>query len=135
MPTQSVRVPFPQLGKYRKRALSGRLRRVLRGLGIGVGSPRIGIYRQRQELCHELAEIDRVAGHGFWRFAVVGTDHEIAQVYVRDGERLDEAASCLAALPGVGQVLDRDAQFEMGCGHANGGGGSGRKRAGPRSED
>ena len=53
--------------------------------------------------------------------ALAVTDHEVAHVYVQDIERSREAASCLAALPGVERVLDREAQAEMGCDHANGG--------------
>ena len=52
-------------------------------------------------------------------FAVA--DHQVAHVYVRDTERLDEVRALLEVTPGVDQVLDRDAQAAQGLDHARSG--------------
>jgi predicted AlkP superfamily pyrophosphatase or phosphodiesterase len=52
-------------------------------------------------------------------FAVA--DHQVAHVYVRDGERLEEVRALLAQVPGVDLVLDRDAQVEHGLDHERSG--------------
>jgi len=52
-------------------------------------------------------------------FAMV--DHEIAHVYVADPADVDEAASTLAALPGVAEVMDRAALACVGLDHPNSG--------------
>jgi predicted AlkP superfamily pyrophosphatase or phosphodiesterase len=48
-------------------------------------------------------------------FAVA--DHQIAHVYVRDPRRLPEVRALLAAVPGVGAVLDQDGKREHGLDH------------------
>jgi len=50
-------------------------------------------------------------------FAMV--DHQVAHVYVRRPEDLSVAREVLADLSGVGQILDRDCQADVGMGHAN----------------
>ena len=52
-------------------------------------------------------------------FAVA--DHQVAHVYVNDPALLEEARTVLAAEPGVGEVLDRDAQAARGISHPRGG--------------
>jgi predicted AlkP superfamily pyrophosphatase or phosphodiesterase len=52
-------------------------------------------------------------------FAVV--DHQVANVYCRDDAARDAAARVLAQVPGIAQVLDRDAQTALGLGHRRGG--------------
>ena len=52
-------------------------------------------------------------------FAV--SDHQVAHVYVRDPADRERVAALLAAVPGVEQVLDRDAQREAGVGHERSG--------------
>ena len=53
-------------------------------------------------------------------FAVV--DHQIAHVYCRDAAgRSPPREACLQALPGVAEVLDRDAQAARGLAHARSG--------------
>ena len=52
-------------------------------------------------------------------FAVA--DHQVAHVYVNDPALLEEARAVLAAQPGVGEVLDREAQAARGVGHPRGG--------------
>lgn len=52
-------------------------------------------------------------------FAVA--DHQVAHVYVRDPADRERVATLLAGVPGVEQVLDRDAQHEAGIGHARSG--------------
>ncbi len=51
-------------------------------------------------------------------FAVV--DHEVAHVYTQN-DSIQETYDVLAKLPGVGRVLDRAAQQEMGIAHKNSG--------------
>lgn len=51
-------------------------------------------------------------------FAVV--DHQVAQVICR-ADAVAAARDCLAALPGVGAVLDREAQRELGVAHPRSG--------------
>jgi len=53
--------------------------------------------------------------------AVAVVDHEIAHVYVPDAADVDRVRETLAALPGVGEVLDADALARRGLGHANSG--------------
>ena len=52
-------------------------------------------------------------------FAVV--DHQVAHVYVKDPSDAPPARDVLAALPGVAEVLDRQAQAAMGLDHPNSG--------------
>lgn len=52
-------------------------------------------------------------------FAVA--DHQVAHVYVRDAGDLRQVAEVLRQLPGVAQVLDRDAQREWGLDHERSG--------------
>jgi len=52
-------------------------------------------------------------------FAVV--DHQIAHVFCRDAESIEGARACLQALPGVAEVLDREAQAKRGIAHARSG--------------
>ena len=52
-------------------------------------------------------------------FAVV--DHQIAHVHCRDVQAIAAAKACLQALPGVTEVLDRDAQIVRGIAHARSG--------------
>ncbi len=52
-------------------------------------------------------------------FAVA--DHQVAHVYVNDPTLLEEARTLLQAQPGVGEVLDREAQAARGPAHARGG--------------
>lgn len=52
-------------------------------------------------------------------FAVA--DHQVAHVYVRDGERLEEVRALLQDVPGVEQVLDRRGQAELGLDHERAG--------------
>lgn len=53
--------------------------------------------------------------------AVAMVDHEIAHVFVRDEADLADTRRTLERLPGVGAVLDRAAQRELGCDHPTGG--------------
>jgi len=52
-------------------------------------------------------------------FAVV--DHEVAHVYIGDGDDVPLARECLTALNGIGEVLDRAAQTERGLDHPRSG--------------
>ena len=52
-------------------------------------------------------------------FAVV--DHQIAHVYCHGTQAIADARACLQALPGVAEVLDRDAQKVRGLGHSRSG--------------
>ena len=52
-------------------------------------------------------------------FAVA--DHQVAHVYVNEPAWREEARAVLAAQPGVGEVLDRDAQAARGIAHPRGG--------------
>ena len=52
-------------------------------------------------------------------FAVV--DHQIAHVYCRDAKAIESARTCLQALPGVAEVLDREAQSRRGIAHPRSG--------------
>ncbi len=52
-------------------------------------------------------------------FAVV--DHQVAHVYCRDAQSALEAAEVLKRLPGVAEVLDREAQSARGLAHARSG--------------
>jgi predicted AlkP superfamily pyrophosphatase or phosphodiesterase len=52
-------------------------------------------------------------------FAVV--DHQAAHVYCRDGETVEAARTALSTLPGVAEVLDREAQKTRGLAHENSG--------------
>ncbi len=52
-------------------------------------------------------------------FAVV--DHEIAHVYISNNNDIRNVQDVLADLPGVAEILDRDAQAEMGLNHENSG--------------
>ena len=52
-------------------------------------------------------------------FAVA--DHQVAHVYVRDPERLEQVRTLLAAVPGVDLVLDRAGQAEHGLHHERSG--------------
>jgi len=56
--------------------------------------------------------------HASRAFAVV--DHQIAHVYVAAGAE-SSARDVLSQLPGVGEVMDRDAQLAAGVAHDNGG--------------
>src|SRR6201999_3364812 len=48
-------------------------------------------------------------------------DHQIAHVYCRNAETIAAARQCLEALPGVAEVLDREAQKARGIGHRRSG--------------
>lgn len=48
-------------------------------------------------------------------------DHQIAHVYVRDPRRVPEVRALLAAMPGVGEVLDEDGKREHGLDHERSG--------------
>jgi predicted AlkP superfamily pyrophosphatase or phosphodiesterase len=52
-------------------------------------------------------------------FAVV--DHQCAHIYCRDGESIAAARAALVDLPGVAEVLDREAQAGRGLAHPNSG--------------
>ncbi|MFT4649483.1 MAG: putative AlkP superfamily pyrophosphatase or phosphodiesterase [Planctomycetota bacterium] len=52
-------------------------------------------------------------------FAV--TDHQIAHVYCQDEAAIQKARGALENLPGVDQILDRQAQAEFGIDHENAG--------------
>lgn len=52
-------------------------------------------------------------------FAVA--DHQVAHVYLRDGERLDEVRALLQETAGVEQVLDRAEQARLGLDHERAG--------------
>jgi len=52
-------------------------------------------------------------------FAVA--DHQVAHVYVKDADRLDEVRALLGATPGVDQVLDRAGQAAYGLDHERSG--------------
>ncbi|MES2570784.1 MAG: nucleotide pyrophosphatase/phosphodiesterase family protein [Verrucomicrobiota bacterium] len=52
-------------------------------------------------------------------FAVV--DHQVANVYCRDADSARRAAVVLKTLPGVSEVLDKEAQAARGLGHSRGG--------------
>lgn len=52
-------------------------------------------------------------------FAVA--DHQVAHVYVKDADRLDEVRALLEATPGVDQVLDRAGQAAYGLDHERSG--------------
>ncbi len=52
-------------------------------------------------------------------FAVA--DHQVAHVYCRDEESARAAREALAALPGVAEILDREAQAARGVAHPNSG--------------
>jgi len=52
-------------------------------------------------------------------FAVA--DHQVAHVYVRDPDRLEQVRTLVAAVPGVDLVLDRAAQAEHGLHHERSG--------------
>ncbi|WP_200961818.1 nucleotide pyrophosphatase/phosphodiesterase family protein [Terrabacter sp. Soil811] len=52
-------------------------------------------------------------------FAVA--DHQVAHVYVKDADRLEEVRALLEATPGVDQVLDRAAQAAYGLDHERSG--------------
>ena len=73
----------------------------------------------------ELLAVRTVAGrlypdfHSSRAFAVV--DHEVAHVYVKDTADVERAKAVLAQLPGVAEVLDREARAELGLDHANSG--------------
>jgi predicted AlkP superfamily pyrophosphatase or phosphodiesterase len=52
-------------------------------------------------------------------FAVA--DHQVAHVYVRDADRVEEVSALLRDTPGVEQVLDRAGQAEVGLDHERSG--------------
>ena len=52
-------------------------------------------------------------------FAVA--DHQVAHVYLKDADRLEEVRALLAATPGVDQVLDRAGQAAYGLDHERSG--------------
>jgi len=63
-------------------------------------------------------EVYRVRRHAYPDFfhsrAFVVADHELGFVYVRDPRDVGAVAECLAAVPGVGSVLDREHQRRSG---------------------
>jgi predicted AlkP superfamily pyrophosphatase or phosphodiesterase len=75
---------------------------------------RAGLLRVRQEL--GLEQLDAGASDAF---AV--SDHQIAHVYVRRPEQLDEVKRLLAEEPGVERVLDRTEQANIGLDHPRSG--------------
>lgn len=52
-------------------------------------------------------------------FAVV--DHEIAHVYLKDNCDLDKVIEALKSQRGIGRILDKNAQTQLGLAHANSG--------------
>lgn len=79
--------------------------RVLRGAGL------IG---WRDELGRDAIDVG-----GSEAFAVA--DHQVAHVYVRDGDRIPEVRALLEAMPGVGQVLDEEGKRSHGLDHPRSG--------------
>jgi hypothetical protein len=73
-----------------------------------------GLLRVRDELGRDMLE--PMASPAF-----ALCDHQIAHVYVRDANRIAEAARVLAALPGVERVLDRAGQAELNLDHPRSG--------------
>ena len=70
----------------------------------------------------KVRDIRRMAYTDFFTspaFAVV--DHQIAHVFCRDAQATAAARACLQAVPGVAEVLDRDAQAARGIAHARSG--------------
>ena len=75
---------------------------------------RHGLLAVREELGHELLDAGASAA-----FAVA--DHQVAHVYVRDPDRLDQVRALLEAEPGVGCVLDAAGKRTRGLDHARAG--------------
>ncbi|HML14492.1 MAG TPA: alkaline phosphatase family protein [Xanthobacteraceae bacterium] len=73
-----------------------------------------GLLRVRVEDGGELLDIPQSKA-----FAVA--DHQVAHIYVRDGDTLAEVKRLVAALAGVEQVLDRAGQGAVGLDHARSG--------------
>ena len=73
-----------------------------------------GLLRVREEL--GLEKLDAGASEAF---AVA--DHQIAHVYVRRRERVEEVRRLLTAVPGVGAVHGEDGKRELGLDHARSG--------------
>ena len=48
-------------------------------------------------------------------------DHQVAHIYVADPKDVESVAACCRSVPGVGQVLDRSAQTDLGINHSRGG--------------
>jgi predicted AlkP superfamily pyrophosphatase or phosphodiesterase len=71
---------------------------------------RAGLVHVREELGRE--QLDPGASEAF---AV--SDHQVAHVYVRRPERIEEVKRLLEGVDGVDRVLSRDEQRELGLGH------------------
>lgn len=67
----------------------------------------------------DIRSMDYTDFHTSRAFAVV--DHQVAHVYCRDEASAREAAAVLAKVPGVAEVLDREAQAARGLAHARSG--------------
>jgi predicted AlkP superfamily pyrophosphatase or phosphodiesterase len=68
----------------------------------------------REEIGRELLDAGSSAA-----FAVA--DHQVAHVYVNDPRTLDDVGAMLRATPGIAEVLDRDAQRQVGLHHQRSG--------------
>jgi predicted AlkP superfamily pyrophosphatase or phosphodiesterase len=73
-----------------------------------------GLLRVREELGREL--LDAGASDAF-----ALADHQIAHVYVKDRERIEEVKKLLARLPGIETVLDEEGKRAYGLDHARSG--------------
>jgi predicted AlkP superfamily pyrophosphatase or phosphodiesterase len=73
-----------------------------------------GLISYRVELGREVLDVGASEA-----FALA--DHQIAHVYVRDPRRVPEVRALLAAMPGVGEVLDEDGKREHGLDHERSG--------------
>jgi predicted AlkP superfamily pyrophosphatase or phosphodiesterase len=73
-----------------------------------------GFLEVREELGRE--QLDAGASRAF---AVA--DHQLAHIYVRDAELIEQVTECVARLPGVARVLDAQGKREMGLDHARSG--------------
>jgi hypothetical protein len=53
--------------------------------------------------------------------AVAVADHQVAHIYIRDSSDLKRLRDLVAGLPGVDEVLDREAQGHRGLDHPRSG--------------
>lgn len=89
------------------------------GGATGVARPNLALREAGLFATRDVAGMAYPDFHTSRAFAVV--DHEIAHVHVGDPADLPAAEAALAALPGVGRLLDRAAQAEIGTDHPHGG--------------